>query len=462
MSESRTSWIVFDLALIAFIGLFVGGFLWAGSGGGDNAVTPDILRFRATGTCALVALAVALAIGPLARLEPRLAPLSARRSHLVVAVCVLAAIHAVQVLNWYHDIGALNPLVALLADNTRMSSLTGFPFELLGVAALALLLIPATTGWPIWQTVIGPARWRWVQGLVYPAFALALTHVALGTLQSERSVLLAGFVVAGFIVIAALEAAAGWRGYRDSARTTGDGYEHFVAKPLHMMQLGGIGLAGALVFVAGLSLATAAAHRDPGPGGWGDYITVTGVLKVAPYPLIEAGTRSDGRQGSVLLVDEGKFGAQREAQSLDGKTVEARGYALYRGNATVLQLAEALKPLVQPVAAAVPPTNLGRHHLRGEIVDAKCFVGAMKPGDGKAHKDCATLCILGGIPPLLLTRDDAGTETLFLLADPHGGPVTDTVLPYVGEPVELDADIERRGDLNLARIDPASLRPLAP
>jgi hypothetical protein len=166
----------------------------------------------------------------------------------------------------------------------------------------------------------------------------------------------------------------------------------------------------------------------------------------------------------VILVGEGKFGAQREAEGLDGRPVAARGYAIYRSNATVLQLAPEADSLraSSGTARAVRPVPLGRHRLRGEIVDSKCFIGAMKPGDGKAHKGCAALCRLGGIPPLLLTRDAAGVETVYMLADLQAGPIGEPARNYVGEPVQVEADIERRGDLNLARIDPAAIRPLAP
>ena len=54
------------------------------------------------------------------------------------------------------------------------------------------------------------------------------------------------------------------------------------------------------------------------------------------------------------------------------------------------------------------PTSLGVATLRGEIVDSKCYLGAMKPGDQKTHKACATLCIRGGIPPVLVERLPGG------------------------------------------------------
>src|SRR5690349_19376703 len=69
--------------------------------------------------------------------------------------------------------------------------------------------------------------------------------------------------------------------------------------------------------------------------------------------------------------------------------------------------------------------------LRGEIVDSKCFLGAMRPGNGKTHKACAMLCIAGGVPPMFVTRDSAGREEYYLLAGPDGGPAPSDVVRFL-------------------------------
>ena len=50
-------------------------------------------------------------------------------------------------------------------------------------------------------------------------------------------------------------------------------------------------------------------------------------------------------------------------------------------------------------------TELGEVTIIGEIVDSKCYLGVMNPGRTKVHRDCATRCISGGIPPMLVTAD---------------------------------------------------------
>jgi hypothetical protein len=40
----------------------------------------------------------------------------------------------------------------------------------------------------------------------------------------------------------------------------------------------------------------------------------------------------------------------------------------------------------------VAPKNLGEFDLVGEIVDSKCYLGNMNPGNGKVRRDCAVRC----------------------------------------------------------------------
>jgi hypothetical protein len=63
---------------------------------------------------------------------------------------------------------------------------------------------------------------------------------------------------------------------------------------------------------------------------------------------------------------------------------------------------------------------IGTVELPGEIVDTKCYLGAMRPGVGKVHRACAARCLSGGIPPGLLVRDKAGGAFVFMLAGADG------------------------------------------
>jgi hypothetical protein len=105
---------------------------------------------------------------------------------------------------------------------------------------------------------------------------------------------------------------------------------------------------------------------------------------------------------------------------------------------------------------------MGTRTFRGEIVDSKCYLGVMKPGEGKTHRSCASLCLRGGIPPALRVEGDARTEPgLLLLVDADGHPLGPRVLPWVAQPVEITGQVTRYGDLWLLASDPMTFTPLS-
>ncbi|MEO7270444.1 MAG: hypothetical protein ABI211_00410, partial [Vicinamibacterales bacterium] len=94
--------------------------------------------------------------------------------------------------------------------------------------------------------------------------------------------------------------------------------------------------------------------------------------------------------------------------------------------------------------------------LRGEIVDSKCFLGVMVPGAGKTHKECASLCLRGGIPPALFVQDRSGASSLLLVTGPSGEAVTDAARQLAGEAIELTGTVARTGGWLVVRTDPAT------
>src|SRR5579885_648879 len=136
---------VYDAILLAGIGLYLGTFLFAGPllWRAAHPVTWEILRIRAFGTCAFLMLTVILSIGPLARLDRRFLPLLYNRRHFGVMTFCVAAAHAWFVLDWYHGQGRLPMLVSVLIGNRHYDSFIGFPFEVLGIASLAVLFLMA-------------------------------------------------------------------------------------------------------------------------------------------------------------------------------------------------------------------------------------------------------------------------------------------------------------------------------
>lgn len=216
---------------------------------------------------------------------------------------------------------------------------------------------------------------------------------------------------------------------------------------------------------------------------WGNHKTFSGILQTAPYPhlLVPRPGNADGpsRYSTYYLVAPWKFGLDREAIApLNGKSVMLKGTLIYRGNQTMIETkpewiqantsAEtvAVGALRRPDAAARRPpplpqsVSLGTQTLMGEIVDSKCFLGVMNPGQLTPHRACAIRCISGGVPPVLLVRQKDGPAIYLLLVSAEGKPVNKQVLDMVAEPVEITGEVERQGALLILRADPATYRKL--
>ena len=202
-----------------------------------------------------------------------------------------------------------------------------------------------------------------------------------------------------------------------------------------------------------------------------------GVILVEPYPtLVVPREDSDAAQGDAaytryLLTVFGKRGAADAVREFDGMPVAMKGELIRRDGRSMVQIVDgSLDRLTGERAAALegfaarlrnlPPEQFGEWTLRGEIVDSKCYLGVMKPGNLKPHRSCAVRCISGGVPPILLVRDQEGNAETFLLVSRSGEPVNEYVLPLVAEPVEITGAVERRGDLWVLSSDPDTYRRL--
>lgn len=209
--------IILLFGILLYLGLFflIGKLAWPGRSG----ISDEVLLIRALGTCAFVLLHVVLCIGPLARFDKRLVPLLYNRRHLGVATFAVGLLHGLLSTGYYHAFGGVNPLISLLGTNTEYTSLTAFPFEILGVLALLILFLLAATSHDFWQKNLSPSVWKGLHMLVYPAYGLLVLHVTLGALQSEGHGLYVAFVGIGLTTVVGLHVAAGWREHlRDRQR----------------------------------------------------------------------------------------------------------------------------------------------------------------------------------------------------------------------------------------------------
>jgi len=179
-----------------------------------------------------------------------------------------------------------------------------------------------------------------------------------------------------------------------------------------------------------------------------------GMLETEPYPTLlvdrPGDVPSESRYSRYLLVAPGKHGADTLLDGMNGKRVRLQGELIYRGEQTMIEIEPAS---IQLLANADPGPaefhSLGEADVTGEIVDSKCYLGVMNPGMGKVHRDCASRCISGGIPPIFVTaRGDQ-----FLLLDPGGKPFErDGLREFVAEPISLRGELLERGDSRFLKI----------
>ena len=172
----------------------------------------DILRMRAYGSCAFLMLSFILCIGPLARLDPRWLPVLYNRRHFGVLTCAVALVHAYYVLGWYFAFSQVDPFVALLSSNTSFARIAGFPFELFGIAALAILLILAGTSHDFWLSFLTPPVWKAMHMSLYAGYAAIVLHLALGPLMVQANAAFAIVVAFSVVSVGGLHLAAAWQG----------------------------------------------------------------------------------------------------------------------------------------------------------------------------------------------------------------------------------------------------------
>ena len=238
------------------------------------------------------------------------------------------------------------------------------------------------------------------------------------------------------------------------------GHGRLVQRALIALAVAGLTIAGAL----------AALQRpfDVAFFEFGVTRSFEGTLQLDPSPrlLVDA---PGGVAASWSLVGFGKHGfdehsAEADVGDLDGQRVRLDGTLVYRDDRTMLEVVAGSVETIDGTPR--PPgtvSHFGRHTVVGEIVDSKCWYGVMKPGSWKPHRACASLCIRGGVPPVLVVRDATGTPTgHFLLTGQDGRAIGTEILDVVAEPIRVTGEVSRQDDLWRLAIDPSTIERLAP
>ena len=201
--------------------------------------------------------------------------------------------------------------------------------------------------------------------------------------------------------------------------------------------LGLLALTAALVLVIGQKPFADSAFE------YGKVRSFEGVVETRPFPTLlverpgEVGQQE--KYSRYLLVAPGKHGADDFAASFDGKQVRLQGQLIYRDGGTMVEIAPGSIAVVDAAPAVQEATrDLGTVTVTGEIVDSKCYLGVMNPGQGKVHRDCAARCLSGGIPPIFITTDEVTTDgrEQFLLVGPDGFALKrDALREFIAEPI---------------------------
>ena len=193
---------------------------------------------------------------------------------------------------------------------------------------------------------------------------------------------------------------------------------------------------------------------------FGHIRTFEGFVVADPYPsLIVPGDTAFSR---YLLTAPGKFGADELVESHVGRAVSLQGTLAYRDGQAMIQVEPgtvAARQTSEP-PPQLPEIDLGTRRVEGEIVGSKCYLGVMNPGSGVTHRACATVCIRGGVPPLLEVRREDGRREGIVLAGAGGEAIGNRLEGLIATPVGMTGRLVRRGGTTFLLVDPQEIRRL--
>lgn len=231
------------------------------------------------------------------------------------------------------------------------------------------------------------------------------------------------------------------------------GYQPDAAPSIHRF------IRKAVIVLAGLNLAVAIAWIwAQGPFAnsrfeYGIYRNYEGEVVEWPYPVLIT------KERRYLLVGPGKFGVADLMRGHDAAHIRLRGALISRGADQMLEIdTQSVRFGMKEPSPERGVLDLGSVTVTGEIVDTKCHLGVMNPGEGKVHRDCAVRCISGGAPPGFLVRDESDETRLLLLAGSDGRALGREVLDYVAEPIRIAGRLKRSGTSLILLAEPRDFR----
>ena len=194
---------------------------------------------------------------------------------------------------------------------------------------------------------------------------------------------------------------------------------------------------------------------------YGKVRSFEGGVEARPFPTLLVARPGEigqhDKYSRYLLVAPGKHGADELVAGFDGKQVRLQGQLIYREGGTMVEIVPGSITAVDGAPAVQEATrDLGAVTVTGEIVDSKCYLGVMNPGQGKVHRDCAARCLSGGIPPIFVTTD--GQRQLLLVGLDGRTLGRDALREFIAEPIQIQGELLEKGSTRLLKLDPRALR----
>ena len=196
----------------------------------------------------------------------------------------------------------------------------------------------------------------------------------------------------------------------------------------------------------------------------------TGVYFGKPFPVLflDKGQFPKGFDPYAMLVGYGKSGAtglihsiESFQGSLSGKKIKIQGTLIYGDGKILIELTKKENSLLDILnhnkRQSQELLKAKNVELKGEILDPKCWFGAMKPAEGKVHKSCAIRCISGGIPPVFRTHDGS-RNTYYVLKGEKGRDISREILQYIGEPLLISGKVFKQNGWQIININPKEIK----
>lgn len=193
---------------------------------------------------------------------------------------------------------------------------------------------------------------------------------------------------------------------------------------------------------------------------FGQTTNLTGYLVIDPYPALLVSNQSDASGKAVWqrvhLAGVGKHGATPDLNKFNNTMISIDGTLIQRDQESMLEvITDSVQiisdnPLSPPKLAA---SNARTIKLSGEIVDSKCHLGVMKPGEGIAHRACAIRCLHGGMPPLFVTGDADSPSRYILMTTANGELFDDRLMAFIGRSLTLTGELLQKNDAWFIQVD---------